>query len=193
VVYSLFDAGTVVGGLFLEVYVRIRNMIGTLVVAVAMFVFATPAAAQDPQPVTVSGGVSFFHFNNCCTEPGFRVEVAKIFRQMTNGNGLALAGELGWTTSDGSSTLTLAAGPRYVLSTGGSAQPFVHVLLGLARYGGEGFGNTNFLIGPGGGVSFPINENLSGFGQLDFMIVKGDGFTDYGQRFTFGVIFELGQ
>jgi hypothetical protein len=80
-----------------------------------------------------------------------------------------------------------------VLSTGGSAQPFVHVLIGLARYGGAGFGNSNFLIGPGGGVSFPINENLNGFGQFDFMIVKGDGFTDYGQRFTFGVIVELGQ
>ena len=173
---------------------RIRSMIGTLVVAVAMLAFATPAAAQDPQPVTVSGGVSFFHFNDCCTEPGFRVEVAKIFRQMTNGAGLGVAGELGWTGSDGDSTLTLAAGPRYQFSTGGSAQPFVHVLLGLARYSFEGgFSNNNFLIGPGGGVSFPINDSVSAFGQIDFMIIRGDGFTDHGQRFTFGVIFELGQ
>jgi hypothetical protein len=169
-------------------------VIGTLVVAAALLGFASPAAAQDPQPVTVGAGLTFFHFNDCCTEPGVRVEVAKVFRQMTNGAGLALVGELGWTSSEGDSTLTLAAGPRYVLAGTGSVQPFVHVLVGLTRYMFDGgFSSNNFSIGPGGGVAFPINDRVSGVGQIEFMIVKGDGFTDYGQRFTFGVIFELGQ
>jgi hypothetical protein len=180
-------------GFFLEAHVRMRTVIGSFVTA-ALLAFASPAAAQD-QPVTVSGGVSFFHFNDCCTEPGFRVEVAKAFRQTGNGT-LALFGELGWTGSDGDSTLTLGAGPRLTFgATNSGVQPFVHVVVGLARYSFEGFdgGDNNFLIGPGGGVTFPVNDRVNAFGQIEFMIVKGDGFTDYGQRFTFGVSFELGQ
>lgn len=172
---------------------RIRRVIGTLAVAVALFGFASPAAAQDPQPVKIGAGLTFFHFNDCCTEPGLRVEVAKAFREMTNGT-LDLVGELGWTSSEGDSTLTLAGGPRFVINTSGSMQPFVHVLIGLTRYMFDGgFSSNNFSLGPGAGVAFPINDRVSGVGQIDFMIVKGDGFTDYGQRFTFGVIFELGQ
>ncbi len=170
-----------------------KTVIGSLVTAALVLVFASPAAAQDPQPVTVNGGVSFFHFNDCCTEPGFRAEIAKAFSQVANGN-IAIAGELGWTGSDGSSTLTLGAGPRFNVAVDGSVQPFVHVLLGLARYGfedGESF--NNFFFAPGGGVTFPVNDRVHAFGQIDLMIVKGDGFTDYGQRFTFGVGFELGQ
>jgi hypothetical protein len=174
--------------------VRIRRIIGTFVVAAALLAFATPAAAQDPQPVTVSGGVSFFHFNDCCTEPGFRLEVAKAFRQMTNGS-VALAGELGWTGSDGDSTLTFGAGPRYnVGTTTTGVQPYVHVLVGLARYSFDGgFSSNNFFVSPGGGVTFPVNDRVGAFGQVDIMIIRGDGFTDHGQRFTFGIIFDVGQ
>jgi hypothetical protein len=169
-------------------------VIGTLVVAAALLGFASPAAAQDPQPVTVNGGVTFFHFNECCTEAGVRVEIAKIFRQMTNGSGIAVAGELGWTTGDFGSTLTLGAGPRYVIALANSTvRPFVHFLLGLARYNFE-FDDSanNFFYAPGGGVAFPVNDRVSAFGQIDIMLVRGD-FEDNGQRFTFGVIFELGQ
>jgi len=191
--YWLSSVGFTLLGLFLEVHVRTRTVIGSLVSAALVFVFASPAAAQDP-PVTVSGGVSFFHFNDCCTEPGFRAEVAKIIRPMNNG-GVAVAGELGWTGSDGDSTLTVGGGPRYVVSMANpNVKPFAHFLIGLARYSFEGgFNSNNLFFAPGGGVMFGLNDRVSAFGQIDIMVVKGDEFTDHGQRFTFGVVFELGQ
>jgi len=181
--------------------VRTGTVIGSLVSAALVLVLATPAAAQDPQPVTVSGGLSFFHFNDCCTEVGVRAEVAKIIRPMNNG-GVAIAGELGWTGGDFGSTLTLGAGPRYVVPMANSnVRPYVHVLLGLARYTFEDDffdPSNNFFVSPGGGVTFPLNDRVDVFGQIDIMMIRGedvfgDSFTDKGQRFTFGVSFALGQ
>jgi hypothetical protein len=119
--------------------------------------------------------------------------VAKIFSQMNNG-GVAVAGELGWTTGDFGSTLTLGAGPRYVMGLANSSvRPYVHVLVGLARYNFEFEDSANnFFVGPGGGVVFPLNDRVSAFGQVDIMIIRGD-FEDSGQRFTFGVALDVGQ
>ncbi len=97
-------------------------------------------------------------------------------------------------------TSTYLFGPRFTLRTG-SAEPFVHVLLGGTRGSFEAsvaglsqkFSDNEFAVAVGGGLDVKVHDNFAiRVGQLDYLRTNlaGEGLNNL--RYSVGVVIRLG-
>ena len=171
-------------GFRLEV-IRVSISYLKLAVASCVLVAATvvPVAAQ-----TVGANLTFLREEGDETGVGVAVDVAKNL----NPN-IGVVGEFGLNTFDGYNIQSYLGGVRFSPAVQASFQPFVQALVGLERFGGEGFESESaFAFQIGAGVEVPVNDSLRFRAQYDFRRTDYDGEGFNGHRFGVGVVFPLG-
>jgi hypothetical protein len=147
-------------------------------------VTATPAAAQGAD---IGLGYQFLRGDGESVPLGFNFDVAYPIM-----NQLSVVGEVGWSHDSESefgidaslNAVNFGAGIRWSGNYDPRFTPFAQVILGAQRdsYSVEGFeefddSTTNFILQPGGGVSFKLNDMWGVFGQVDYrrIFYEGEG------------------
>ena len=195
----------------MEVHVRIRTVITSLIGLALVLALAAPAAAQGAAASSdrpeLGAGISFFRINDIEeTGTGFFVDLAKVIRPVGTAN-LSVVGDFGFHSFDfgegfGAKTLTIQGGARIGAKVQDRVNVFGQFLIGLGRFSsddceGEGCSDTGVAFTPGGGVNFGINEKLNFRAQIDFPIIRfseeGESFTDKGPRYSFGISMPIGR
>jgi hypothetical protein len=166
----------------------------TIRVLAALFVLAlsAPAYAQDFPRFDVSGGYSFLR----AEEENFNGWLASITGNVTPG--LGVTGEVSghYATLDGEDVNfhSYLVGPRFAARQNPAITPWVHVLFGAVRTGGDTFDTfTDFALQPGGGVDFWANPNFGVRAGVDYRRVffEGEGSNHF--RFQVGVVLAGGR
>ena len=188
-------------GLFttsLEVFVRFRTVISSLIGLALVLAMAAPAAAQGAAASsagpTFAAGVSFLNIADD-TGKGFQVDLSYPVSSMDKGS-IGVVGDFAWHTyGDDVSSLMFGGGVRFTATGNDKFQPFGQVLVGAFRIAFGDFSQTEMYIAPGGGVDVKLNDKWNFRGQLDIPIVmfsEEDGGSETGVRFMFGVSTRIG-
>lgn len=165
----------------------------TIRVLAALFVLAlsTPVYAQDAPRFDVSGGYAFLR----AEEENFNGWLASITGNLTPGFGIT--GEVGghYQTFEGEdfNMHSYLVGPRFSSRQNPSITPFVQVLFGGLRVGGDFGDSTEFALQPGGGVDFWTTPNVGIRVGADYRRVffEDDGSNQF--RFNVGVVLAGGR
>jgi hypothetical protein len=159
---------------------------------------AAPASAQGAAAASTSGGsmfkagVSFLHFEGG-TGKGFAADFSKDVSSMDNG-AIGVVGDVSFHSSDGDKVLSFGGAPRFTFSPSGmTAKIFAQFLIGVAHFSNSDFdvSENDMFFAPGFGVIIPAGDKLNIYGQFDIVTVKFEGGSETGQRFHFGVAFDL--
>ncbi len=156
-----------------------------LVLVVFLGLFSFPLMAQDSPKAEVFGGYQYLRLNDVL---GTGVDVnANGWEASVTGNvnqWFGVTGDFGGVyksvTGADAHIYTYTGGPVINLNHSGVVNPFVHALLGGARFGGsvsgEGSGGTNgFTMMYGGGVDVKVSKLFALRGQVDWEYFRFSG------------------
>ena len=103
-------------------------------------------------------------------------------------------GDFAWHTSDGEHALgVLGRAALRRTRAARSSRPFFQVGLGVTHFSCDGCDSVSaFTFAPGGGVDVKLNDKVNFRFQLDIPVIKFDGDTETGVRFTFGISLPIG-
>ena len=157
---------------------RLAALLATLVVAVVLGTTAPAAAQTEPPTFELSAGYQFTHVTDRDLPLGFAIDAAR------NWGTFGLLAEVGWAFDSDSeagvdldfNVWHLGAGPRWSARQNPRVTPYAQVIAGWiqGRVSTEIAGidisdsSNDFMVQPGGGVSFQAGDGWAIFGAVDY-------------------------
>jgi hypothetical protein len=156
-------------------YVMVRRLV--LAALVVATLTGTAAAQQPTQPLTggddqtmlLGLGVTVLAGEG---DAGIGFGANALFNALeTNEDGrLGIVGDFGLNDLEGSTALTVMAGPRFTFNTAGRVLPYAQFLVGLAH----SYDDTDFLPALGAGIDVAWRPNMNVRGELQFLLGDWD-------------------
>lgn len=176
---------------------KIKIVCGAALLAVVAF--AAPASAQDAPVLDLGIGYQWLHAPEQAYPLGFNLDLSG----QLSGD-FRWVGEFNWSTDSESdfgvdaslAATAFAAGVRWAPEAGAKYRPYAQVLVGAHRdsfdLDADGLdvdldeSQTNFMLQPGVGATFPVGDRWGVFGQADWrrIFYEGEGENDF--RFVVG-------
>jgi len=171
-----------------------RKVVGLLVV---LLCFSAVARAQDTPKGEFSAGYSYFRGNPGHGFPGINLNgwYASLTGNFNDWFGVTgeFSGAYGKPKNIGTDYHSYLFGPTISYRKNEKLTPFVHFLMGAARFGaGPGTGDTNLAMELGGGVDARVTDGIAIRAvQFDYVMTRFASETQHNLKLSVGVTFRF--
>lgn len=152
----------------------------TVVLALSLASMAQSKAHTKTQSSDAEVAFGYAHLTP--QHNGFDLSAAKEIQNHTS-----IEGDFGAYFDHGDTVTNITVGPKYNFKNIQNVTPWVHAFMGYAHESYEGYGDSAFAWGMGGGVDYKFTKELSGRFKVDMMGMDSDAHA----RVGFGIVYKF--